>query len=503
MRHLSKFQSVIILVVICLLMPSTNAYSQDKYEQWLKERNKKIVDYQRERQEQLQIFLDDRDRLFSEFLRIRWKQFEAFAGLELDKTPKPPVVPVYEPPDTTMVRPEPKEPDKPPIVEPPPIVPPQPEPKPPPMDPRLAMLSVPFLGDTLSIPMDKSMPLKFPGPLDNSPIASHWERLAKAQYPTTLESLKGYEETYVLNDWGYGNLVQAVANHLYGDASSPGKTLFVWFFLVKSGYDVKVGYNADHLALLVPTDHIVYNTRYYQISDEGKYYTLSFGPKPTKDAESLRIYEGTYPDATRRMNYGQNMVPKVANRMVARKRTFTYNGTRHEVNTLQNTSVVQLYRHFPLIDLPLYFKAPLSTQSDDVLLQSLSEVIDGKSEYEAVNTLLRFVQTAFDYQVDGQQFGREKYLIPDETLAYDYCDCEDRSILFAYLVRTLVGLPIIGLDYPGHIATAVKFKGFSGGAKVKYNGSRYTICDPTYINADVGIAMPQFKDVKPAMISIR
>ena len=51
----------------------------------------------------------------------------------------------------------------------------------------------------------------------------------------------------------------------------------------------------------------------------------------------------------------------------------------------------------------------------------------------------------------------------DEPLFYPYSDCEDHSVLFAYLVRELPGLEVIGLDYPGHVATAVRFSRVSRG----------------------------------------
>lgn len=122
---------------------------------------------------------------------------------------------------------------------------------------------------------------------------------------------------------------------------------------------------------------------------------------------------------------------------------------------------------------------------------------------QTVNLLLCFVQTAFSYQVDDQQFGREKFLFPEETLFYPYSDCEDRSILFAYLVRELLGLEVIGLDYPGHVATAVRFSEEVPGDFVLCQGRKYTVCDPTYINATLGMGMPQFRGVDPQVILIR
>ena len=112
----------------------------------------------------------------------------------------------------------------------------------------------------------------------------------------------------------------------------------------------------------------------------------------------------------------------------------------------------------------------------------------------------RFVQTAFDYKTDDQQFGKEKYLMMEETLHYPSSDCEDRSIMFSYLVKTLLKLDVVGLDYPGHIATAVKFNSDLTGDRVTHNGKVYVICDPTYINADAGMEMPQFKNVEPKII---
>jgi hypothetical protein len=71
------------------------------------------------------------------------------------------------------------------------------------------------------------------------------------------------------------------------------------------------------------------------------------------------------------------------------------------------------------------------------------------------------------------------------------------------LVRELLGLEVIGLDYPGHIATAVKFNNEVPGNYVVVGGRNYVICDPTYLNAGVGLGMPRFKGVDPTVILVR
>lgn len=122
-------------------------------------------------------------------------------------------------------------------------------------------------------------------------------------------------------------------------------------------------------------------------------------------------------------------------------------------------------------------------------------------EQEAVNFLLAFVQRAFAYKTDNDQFGREKYFFIEESLYFPYNDCEDRSVLFAWLVRELTGLKVIGLLYPGHMTTAVALtQPGNGMASVEHHGQRFVIADPTYIGATVGMAMPAYAATKPSQI---
>jgi len=151
--------------------------------------------------------------------------------------------------------------------------------------------------------------------------------------------------------------------------------------------------------------------------------------------------------------------------------------------------------------LNVYYRADVSRHLVNSVIENLRTIVKGKSEPEAVDIILRFVQVAFKYKTDQDQFGYEKYLLPDETVYYPYSDCEDRSILFSYLVRNILGLKTVMLEYPGHVAVAVKFNEDIVGDKLKIGEEIYVICDPTYINANIGMAMPQFKNVIPKVIN--
>ena len=134
------------------------------------------------------------------------------------------------------------------------------------------------------------------------------------------------------------------------------------------------------------------------------------------------------------------------------------------------------------------------------LYPRLRTALEGLSERDAVNKLLQFVQTALVYEYDDKVWGGDRAFFAEETLYYPYADCEDRSVLFSRLVRDLVGLNVVLLYYPGHLATAVAFSEEVYGDYLVYDNQRYIVCDPTYIGAPVGRTMPNMNNQEAQII---
>ena len=154
---------------------------------------------------------------------------------------------------------------------------------------------------------------------------------------------------------------------------------------------------------------------------------------------------------------------------------------------------------------PIYFSTDAPTEAQQALLDYFSAQKSRYSQQEMVALLLAFVQSAFAYKTDEQQFGYEKYFYPEEVIAYPYSDCEDRSALFSWLVTQLTEAKVLGLQYEGHVATAVSFEAdpkLTGDA-FNYGGRKYYVCDPTYVNASIGMSMPEFKDQTPEIIKLK
>jgi hypothetical protein len=62
-------------------------------------------------------------------------------------------------------------------------------------------------------------------------------------------------------------------------------------------------------------------------------------------------------------------------------------------------------------------------------------------------------------------------------------------------------LKCIALDYPGHVNAAVSLKGSIHGTFITVDGTKYFVCDPTYINAPIGYLPDEYKGIKPKVIT--
>ena len=164
----------------------------------------------------------------------------------------------------------------------------------------------------------------------------------------------------------------------------------------------------------------------------------------------------------------------------------------------------------------MYAETPLEKNLRDQLYPAMRKKLEGLSQVEAVRQLLWWIQGDLDekmtnstpeyiqYAYDELVWGYDRAFFGEETLFYPWCDCEDRAILFSHLVRDLVGLDVALVYYPGHLATAVAFpNNQSYGYHFTWNGKVFTICDPTYIGADIGECMPRYQSTSPDVIQIQ
>ncbi|HVF95692.1 MAG TPA: hypothetical protein VM871_00140, partial [Flavisolibacter sp.] len=151
-----------------------------------------------------------------------------------------------------------------------------------------------------------------------------------------------------------------------------------------------------------------------------------------------------------------------------------------------NPQVKAIFTNYPVVDYGLQFNMPLSRPTYESLIPSLKREVKNLKQKEGVEFLIDFTRYAFLFKPDGENFGGEKRLSPEQTLLYEYSDCEDRAALFFMLVKEIYNLPMLVLTYPDHVTVAVQFEKAYGKA-VEYNGAKYSICEPTPQKLDLRI----------------
>lgn len=463
----------------------------DEFDKFLEKKNKEFQEFQ-----------DKRDNEFMNFLKKQWAEFQLFQGLERTDEPKPVTLPAVD-----------KEIDEKPVItqgnkikpvqvpEYKPVTPATvPKPTPPIKIEGTEALELSFYGEMRAFYYDPKLKTPPLHNVDKDSIADFWVTMARCNYNDLISQIQRYQNELSLNDWGYYLLVHDIGQGMYGDLNNQ-VNLFVWFILVKSGYDARIAYNGNAIYVFVSSENTLYGRPYLTLTNK-RFYALS--PKgDISNLGSLFTYQGDYPGQNRLLDLNLKAYPKIKPVTVGRELRFDYRHQSYTFPVQYDRKLIDFFEFYPQTDLEVYFDASISDTAGASLVKALKPIVEGKSETEAVNILLRFVQTAFEYKTDDMQFGREKYFLPEETLFYPYSDCEDRSVLFAYLVREITGLEVIGLDYPGHVSTAVKFSDdLVQGEYVVYEHKKYVICDPTYIRAGIGMVMPQHKNVTPNVVKI-
>lgn len=341
-------------------------------------------------------------------------------------------------------------------------------------------------------------------PIGSNSISSFWKHLSTKDYPSFLDQIQGVRNRLSLNDYGYAQLLHNIGKQIYG-TGSPESTLFTWFMLTQSGFGTRVAYNNENVYLLIKTDPGVFRTSYFKINDS-KYYALSLSSSSSNLPSKVYTYKGDYPKSQdQSLSLMFSKLPTLPEKRESRTFSFSYHDTSYTFELPVDQQVVTYFKDYPKAKLELYFHSRMDGEIHQELISSLRPLIVGKSNVEKANILLRFVQNAFEYQTDQEQFNTEKKMFPAEMLYYPASDCDDRSILFAYLIEHLTDLDYIVLRYPGHLTPALHFpsnppEGSRVRPPIRHNGKGYYVSDPTYYNADAGMVMPKYQGSKPSEI---
>ena len=304
-----------------------------------------------------------------------------------------------------------------------------------------------------------------------------------------------------LNEWGYFILLRTLSEKLFTDAND--RVLFSFYMLHRHGFKARVGRGRDsgRLLLLLALDNSkeVYSKTFFRINGTKFYVVYGNGIK----GESIYTYDEKADDKGLK-EVGLDFTKPLNIAACDKQRKLHLNKADIDISLPYSTAHLRYYDEIPTTVFPVYFKTPVSKEAEQSLEQTFGELGKRYNKVQLVDIMLNFVQTAFAYKIDEQQFGREKYFFPEEVIGLPFSDCEDRCAFFAWMVRRFVGYDVLGVLYDDHLATAVCFGNEVNlsGKSFTLKGKRYVICDPTYPNAPIGTVIPKVANMKYEIVSI-
>ena len=426
-------------------------------------------------------FRDKKDNEFSKYLQAQWREYKAYTSQAMYAQQKPKIMP-------TLAQNKPKN-----------------------VGPRLVIkikntplikpfkkqslkekdVSFDFFGTNIGFNFDKNIKNAKFYPRNQNGISNFFTIMATSDYDEVLYKINATCKGMELNDWGMYLLVTKLAQSIF--LTPDDAKLFSWFMFNKLGFRVKVALGTDkHIVLLHEIKGTMYSTPSYTFGDKVFYVIADYNKA---NIGNIYTYAQDYPDAKKALDFTLKKLPNLEKKYLHKTLSFKEYGKVYTASYRYNQNLLNFMGTYPQVDYKIYFNTPLEYETYKDIAKDLKKYTDNKKASEALNFVLHFVQKAFEYERDSEQFGREKVMFAEETLCYKKSDCEDRAVLYARLIKDLFGIGVVGVKYNNHMSTALHIP--ISGDSVKVAGERYVIADPTYINASLGQNIPKYKSIIP------
>lgn len=493
-------------IVLCGILCQLDVCAQNEdFETYRKQMHEDYGGFVKQHKEDFEAFRAKANAEYADFVRRAWVEMKGLQPIPRpkDEKPVPPVVMPEEEKDKPVI------PDEMPIEEvietpkpqpqPQPVVPIEEKPLPKPQEQVLNFLS---MGTECQVRLDEEHRFTLNHPTNES-VAQVWRLLSSDKYVPVINDCLKLRRDMQLCDWAYLKLLDDMTATFCGKGTNEATMLMAYIFC-QSGYKMRLAFDKHILEMLYASRHSIYNISYWNI-DGYKFYpyrnpqitNLNVCKAQFKGEQSMSLIINNDMSIAKNISKERVMKSERYKDMVVRAKT--------------NKNLIDFYNTYPDSEVnndfgtrwAMYANTPISENLSETLYKELRNQITGKDELQAVEELLNWVQTAFIYKYDNEVWGRDRAFFPEETIYYPYCDCEDRSILFSRIVRDLIGLDVVLIYYPGHLATAVHFPTDVNGDYVMINGKRYIIADPTYIGASVGRTMPKMDNAAAKVILLQ
>lgn len=476
-----RFLRVVVALVLLVSAGAAHAQTPEEHRSEIRQALREFLIRQKA---EIDAFRDSINREYARFIEQQWEEMQAvrqnrsftpppltFAPRPQEPEPAPTVIPEPEPAPTVIPEPETR-----PVV-------PEPEELPDEPSGREAV----FFGKSVTLYQE---PIRVPRLRSTAhrDVADFWRGLT-GKMSDVIEDLGRIKNELDLDDWGAYRLAYELAPYYVGDITENERVVFSVFILSQRGFKCRMGQSGNKLYPLLATVDKLFNVWTIEIPRESTMYYVVTNDR----LDHVNVCNADFPSASRKLDITPTRrLPDIGGSRSSITRSWDdYNGSDYSCTINYDPEIVRYLDSYPCIDFKKYAEGPVDSVGMSTLMEQLEAQMENMDTEAKLNHLLHFVQFAFPYKTDGDNYGYEKWNFPDATLVADFCDCDDRAILWCRLVKELVGVETALVHYPGiHLAAAAAIEAAPGQTTVSAQNRTYVLCDPTYMGADAGMEMP-------------
>lgn len=348
--------------------------------------------------------------------------------------------------------------------------------------PSVSTAKIVFYAETLSVDYSPTMFVPLGSELNDKTFYKFYNDLDKTAYHVLLGNLFYHKKELALNDWLYYLLINQAAKTIFANETETYRTLFCWFMLSKTGYKVQLNYSNEEVLISVYTNDEVFEL---PVAKEGNGWNVDITTALKAQVENRfmsRSMNSIFTNLSLGKPFSFEMLtlPNFSNpEIVSKQLSFIHDNESYTLDVDINKNVLYTRWRYPQLSIFKTSKIPLSQEAVSSLIPAFSKLLRTKTNYDALRMILSFTRQTFKYKTDMEAYKTENLTFcAEETLFYTNSDCEDRAILFKYLVTELLHLDVILVNYPDHATCAVALPQTQG-KPILYKNKEYTICDPT------------------------
>ena len=288
-----------------------------------------------------------------------------------------------------------------------------------------------------------------------------------------------------LDDYGKFNLLKSfVLKHAKGSMYT--KKALVYAGLRMDGLDAKLAVKGGFMEIYI---NMKQHTDYgYSFVKEGKTY-FSTNPSGVHPS-SIRVLKDTFykQSGLRAFSINLKQLPKIGVKLKRRPITFHKKGRKYSSELKYNEYYVEFLNDMPILQLGEHL---LESAIENYLFTELDDSIavwtKAMTKQQKQNFLLHMVQYAFPYKADGDYRKHEKRNTVAQSIADDFIDCEDKAVMYLFLVDRYTNTKGIMLynKKKQHVNCALEMPKNAAGYSFKYKGKKYLIAEPAYQGYDL------------------